>query len=410
MEKVFAKALGVEDPWFIRQITFNKEANRLDVDIDFKKGSRFPIEEGGKNYPVYDSEKKTWRHLNFFQYECYLNVRTPRVRTDDNRTLLILPPWAGRMYGFTMLFEAFLVKLCGSMPVSQAEKIVRVSDNKLWRLLDFYVYSAKLDDDCSHLKVVGMDETSVAKGHEYITLFVDMHERKTIHIADGKGHETVKDFTSYLEEHQAEPDQITSVSCDMSPAFIKGVQTFLPKADITFDKFHIVKIINEGVDLVRREEAKTNPLLKKTRYIFLKNDENLTQKQREKKQELQLSELNLKSMEALRMRETFSQIYKAQDEETFSHLLDDWLSWVLNCDLEPMKKAALTVQAHLTGIKNWIKSKINNGILEGLNSVVQAAKRKARGYGRRHFHTITFLLTGKLNLSRVNPLLPTRFG
>jgi transposase len=133
-----------------------------------------------------------------------------------------------------------------------------------------------------------------------------MHERKTIHIADGKGHETVKDFTSYLEEHQAEPDQITSESFDMSPAFIKGVQTFLPKADITFDKFHIVKIINEGVDLVRREEAKTNPLLKKTRYIFLKNDENLTQKQREKKQELQLSELNLKSMEALRMRETFS--------------------------------------------------------------------------------------------------------
>jgi transposase len=166
--------------------------------------------------------------------------------------------------------------------------------------------SAKLDDDCSHVEVVGMDETSVAKGHEYITLFVDMHERKTIHIADGKGHETVKDFTSYLKEDQAEPDQITSESFDMLPAFIKGVQTFLPKADITFDKFHIVKIINEGVDLVRREEAKTNPLLKKTRYIFLKNDENLTQKQREKTQELQLSELNLKSMEALRMRETFS--------------------------------------------------------------------------------------------------------
>jgi transposase len=74
-----------------------------------------------------------------------------------------------------------------------------------------------------------------------------------------------------------------------------------------------------------------------------------------------------------------------------------------------MKKAALTVQAHLTGIKNWIKSKINNGILEGLNSVVQAAKRKERGYGRQHFHTMTFLLTGKLNLSRVNTLLPTRF-
>jgi transposase len=149
------------------------------------------------------------------------------------------------------------------MPASQVEKIVGVSDNKLWRLLDFYVYSAKLHDDCLHLEVVGIDETSVTKGHE-----------------------TVKDFTSYLEEHQAKPDQITSVSCDMSPAFIKGVQTFLPKADITFDKFRIVKIINEGVHLVRREEAKTNPLLKKTRYIFLKNDENLTQKTTRKETEI----------------------------------------------------------------------------------------------------------------------------
>ena len=410
MEKIFEKALAIENPWFISSITFDKSNNRLDIKIDFKKGSRFSVDESADTHPVYDTEEKTWRHLNFFQYECYLQVRTPRIRTDQGKTITVVPPWAGRMLGFTLLFEALLLQLCKNMPVSQVEKITNVSDNKLWRMLDLYVSNARAEEDCKKLSVVGIDETSVARGHDYITLFVDMHERKTIHIASGKGNDTVKDFAGYLDEHNANAEQIKSVSCDMSPAFIKGVGEYLPNAEITFDKFHIMKIINEGVDSVRREEAKTNPLLKKTRYIFLKNDSNLTAKQRAKKEELKLPELNLKSMEALRMRETFAQIYNAKCEKEFSILLGSWLTWVLNSDLSYMQKAALTIKKHLVGIQNWIKSKINNGILEGLNSIVQAAKRKARGYGKKHFATIALLLTGKLDFTKVNPLLPTHFG
>jgi transposase len=243
--------------------------------------------------------------------------------------------------------------------------MTNVSDNKLWRMLDLYVEAARFTEDCSRLSTVGMDETSVAKGHDYITLFVDMDQRKTLHIAEGKGSETAKDFVDYLVEHNGKPEQIKAVSCDMSPAFIKGVNDNLPNADITFDKFHILKIINEAVDDVRREEARTNPLLKKTRYIFLKNEANLTDKQRAKKEELKLAglNLNLQSMEALRMRETFQQIYHADTEEVFSRLLQEWLDWVLNSALDPMRKAAQTVQHHLSGIQNWLRSRINNGIL-----------------------------------------------
>lgn len=410
METIFEKALGVESPWRIEKTKFDVDKKRLDIWIDFKRGWRFPLEEGGPAYPVHDTEEKTWRHLNFFQHECYVHVRVPRVRTDDGGTITVLPPWAGRMLGLTLLFEALLLALCRNMPVDRVARLTNVSDNKLWRMLDLYVEAARYDEDCSQLSTVGMDETSVAKGHDDITLFVDMNERKTLHIAEGKGSDTVKDFADYLIEHNGKPEQIEAVSCDMSPAFIKGVNDNLPNAEITFDKFHILKIINEAVDVVRREEAKTNPLLKKTRYIFLKNEANLTDKQRAKKEELNLSGLNLQSMEALRMRETFQQIYHAQTAETFASLLQKWLDWVLNCGLEPMQKAAQTVLHHLSGIHHWMRSKINNGILEGLNSIIQAAKRKARGYGRKHFATIAFLLTGKLNLHKVNPFLPTRFG
>ena len=406
MEDIFKAALGVEPPWFIKSVEFSAAEKRLDIWLDFKRGSRFELEDDNgvvNTYPAYDTVEKTWRHLNFFQHECYLHTRVPRVENDEGRVIMVMPPWAGKLSGFTLLFEALLLQLCTHMPVHQVARMTNVSDFRLWRLLDLYVEAARYDEDCGEVTAIGMDETSVAKGHDYISLFVDMIRRKTLHIAEGKGSDTVKDFAVFLTEHGGKPEQITDVSCDMSPAFIKGVTENLPNAQITFDKFHILKIINEAVDEVRREEAKTNPLLKKTRYIFLKNEKNLTEKQRQQKEELQLADLNLRSMEALRMRETFQQIYEASSARQFATYLEKWIAWVKYSGLQAMEKAAQTVMNHWDGIVRWKQSQLNNGILEGLNSIIQAAKRKARGYGAKHFSTIAFLLTGKLDLSKVNP-------
>ncbi len=187
-------------------------------------------------------------------------------------------------------------------------------------------------------------------------------------------------FVEDLTKHPGDGNKITDVSCDMSPAFIKGVKENLPIAKITFDKFHIVKIINEAVDEVRRQEAAKNPLLKGSRYIFLKNEKNLTAAQLDKKNELKLSTLNKKLFRALNLRESFQQIYAAPTEQEFERLLNKWYYWATHSRLQPMKKAAKTIKNHWDGILQWKKSQINNGILEGLNSVVQAAKRKARGY------------------------------
>jgi transposase len=140
--------------------------------------------------------------------------------------------------------------------------------------------------DYSQVAKVGMDETSIAKD---VTLLVDLGKRKTVFVAAGKDNLTIKAFVEDLARHQGNADNVTDVSCDMSPAFIKGVRENLPAAKITFDKFHILKIINEAVDDVRRMEAKGNPLLKGTRYIFLKNDKNLSPAQRDTKAALQLS-------------------------------------------------------------------------------------------------------------------------
>jgi len=408
MEELFQQALGIESPWFIKSIEFEASSKRLDIYVDFKRGSTFSDGSDEVAYKAYDTVNKTWRHLNFFQHECYLHARVPRVKRNDGRVRLISPPWSGVVSGFTLLFEALLTQLCKSMPVHNVTQLTGVSDYLIWRVLDVYVHAAKFNEDLHALDTIGMDETSIAKGHDYITLFVDLQEKRTIHISDGKGSGTVVDFVQYLEDRKGDRNQITNVSCDMSPAFIKGVGEQLPEAEITFDKFHILKVINEGVDQVRREEAKKNPLLKGARYIFLKNDSNLTVKQRRTKETLSLSKLNLKSVRAMNIRESFQQLYSLDSLAAFEESLKSWYFWATHSRLPPIIKAAKTVKRHWDGVIRWQKSKINNGILEGLNSVLQAAKRKARGYKRKHFKTIAYLLTGKLDFSKINEFaLPT---
>ena len=188
----------------------------------------------------------------------------------------------------------------------------------------------------------------------------------------------------------------------MSPAFIKGVMENLPKSQITFDKFHIVKKINEAVDEVRKQEAAGNPMLKNSRYALLKNENNLTKNQREKLQELKMSKLNFKAIRAMHIRENFQEIYKSDNLEEFTINLKKWYFWATHSRLKPIIKVAKTIKSHWDGVIRWKISQINNGVLEGLNSVLQAAKRKARGYKYEHFKTMAYLLTGKLDFGRIN--------
>ena len=148
----------------------------------------------------------------------------------------------------------------------------------------------------------------------------------------------------YIQKHNAKPEQIKQVSCDMSPAFIIAVREILPEAQITFDKFHIMKIINEAVDKVRREEVKTNPLLLGARYVFLKNENNLTVKQKAVRESLSLPRLNLKSMRALQIRETFQQIYVTTSKDDFEAKLKKWYFWATHSRLKSMIKAAKTIK------------------------------------------------------------------
>ena len=394
---LFQLALVLGPPWQVVSCAFDVDNRRLDIEIDFPRGSIFSCPSCGREgCSAYDTERHTWRHLNFFQHEAYLTTRVPRVRCGKCGIKTVEVPWARSGSGFTLLFEALIMLMAKAMPVKSIADIVKEHDTRLWRVLDHYVDASRQEADFSAVTVVGVDETSSKRGHNYVSLFVDLEAPRVLFVTEGKDASTLERFKTDLEVHQGDPSHIQEICCDMSPAFIKGVEKHFPEAHLTFDKFHVLKILNEAVDEVRRQEQQIRPELKGTRYLWLKNPENLKANQTETLEALALNKLNLKTSRAYHIRMNFQEFWNqpVHAAETF---LKKWYFWATHSRLEPIKEAAYTMKRHWDGILRWFTSKINNGILEGINSLIQAAKARARGYRTtKNLTTMIYLIGGKL--------------
>ena len=136
--QLFEMALGVQSPWKIESVDFigGSAGQELHIRIDFKKGAKFP-DENGNLCDVHDTKEKTWRHLNFFQHECYLHCRVPRIKTKDDKVLLIGVPWARSGSGFTLLFEAFVMALIEKeMPINKIGELLNENPNRLWTIFN----------------------------------------------------------------------------------------------------------------------------------------------------------------------------------------------------------------------------------------------------------------------------------
>ena len=390
-------ALGLTPPWLVTSSTFSVEEKRLDIRIDFPAGSAFACPVcGASGCKGYDTDDFSWRHLNFFQHEAYLHARVPRVQCPTCGVKRVNVPWARPGSGFTLLFEALIMTLVKVMPVQSAAQIVGEHDTRLWRVLHHYVDDARERADYSDVAKLALDETAARRGHNYVTLFVDLFMRRVLFVTPGKDAATVEAFAKDLLAHGGKPETITEVCQDMSPAFAAGVGAHLPNASITYDKFHVIKLINEAVDKVRRAEQKDRPELKKTRYLWLKNHDNLKKEQQEKLSGL--SSLKLKTARAMHIRMSFQDFYDHPPEAAEIYL-KKWYFWATHSRLQPIIDVARTIKRHWDGILRWFQSGIANGLIKGINSLVQAAKAKARGYrSTRNLAAIIYLVAGKLEL------------
>jgi transposase len=392
-EQIFNIALGLEEPWYIKEIIFTRETSRLDIYLEFIKGHKFKMDDG-KKYSAYDTIDRTWQHLNFFQYKCYLHAKVPKVRQSDGKMKTQPVPWARQGSGFTLLFEAFSMLLIeNEMPVNKAAKTMQIYPNRLWNIFKYWISIAHQKDTIEDLDKIGFDETSIKKGHNYVTTMVDLKQRRVLFATEGKGSDCIEKSVTYLKEKQVDISSIKQVCIDMSPAFMSGCGKHLPDADITFDKFHVMKEVNKAMDELRKLERIGNDMLKNHKYTFLKNK--LTPKIKEER-DLML-EMYPKLGEGYRLKQLFKDFWDIQDKEDAEGYLAFWCDIAMESGIFPFQKTVNTIKAHWSGIINYIESKINNGILEGLNSKIQLAKKRARGYKNiDNFINMIYLVCGKL--------------
>ena len=398
--RLFEAALDIQPPWEIKEVRLDRERRRLDVVLDFQRGALFSCCECHRSLTAYDTRMREWRHLDFFQYETHIYAPLPRTECPDCGVKTVDVPWANPQSGFTIFFEAWVIELAQVMTIKAASNRLRISDDSLWRLLKRAVTRAISKQDLSRVCAIAVDETSWQKGHKYVSFVFDYHTKKLIFGVEGKDHKVLEKFAQHLDAQGGKRENIRQVCCDMSKAFIKGIEENFPQAAITFDKFHVIKAVNDALEKIRRREAQENPILKGSRWDWMKNPTKLNEAERKRINDA-LSQKRLHTGKAYRLKVLLQEILDARNAMTYEAgkaELKGWLRWALRCRIPEMVEVAQMIRRHMEGILNWFSSRMTNALLEGYNSVLRAGRGMARGF-RTSANVIikSFLMAGNLD-------------
>ena len=423
LEALFTTALGLQPPWHVAKVELDTAKRRIDFEVEHS-GKRAACPEcGAEHQLIHDRVRRSWRHLDFFQFEAWLHADVPRIQCGGcGKTTQMTVPWAREGSGFTLLFEALGLSLCRELPVSQAANYLRVASKRLWRRIRHYVTAARAKEDMAGVRHVGVDETSVKRGQQYITVVHDLQAKRLLFACPGRDHGTLKDFTDDLRAQGGEPERVEHACIDMSAAYAKGIAQSLPNAQISYDRFHVVALANVAMDEVRRDEMRTSAQairkaagtyskhsLKQLLWGMRKNPAQWSQAQSEAMHWLQRS--NLKSARAWRLKQALHLVYReaaaSNREDIARAALTKWLSWAQRSRLEPFKRLASTLRTHLGGVVRGMLEGRSNAYVEAMNGLLQQTKRAARGFRDvQNFIAIAYLRMSKLKHLPTNPLVP----
>lgn len=403
--QIFSLGLGLTPPWKLidQRLELENDPHELHLRIQADRGSQFPCPECGDLCKAHDFKELTWRHLNFFQHHCYLTAPVPRIKCPKHGVKSIEVPWARKGSQFTLLFEQAALTLVREMPVLAAARIMEITDQRLWRIVNYYVRQAMSKLDLSSLAAFGLDETASKRGHNYVTVFIDLDrdQKPVIFATPGKGKATVTLFKNYLEQHGGDANNIAEVVCDMSKAFLSAAEETFPFSHATVDWFHVVQLFTRAIDNVRRAESKEYILPKATRWAVLKaSDKGLTEAQIDAIAELEATGMN--TSKAWRIREMLRWVNKAASLRAAKWRMTYFINYAKELvaeesSLQPVSTALETLEKHKQRVLRRWRSCYTNARLEGLNSLFQAARARARGYRNTYnFITMIYLIAAPL--------------
>jgi transposase len=400
-KELYSKILGIEAPWKVTDIELDQREREVRVHLSNKE-PRPSCPECGKSCPGYDSRRRRWRHLDTCQYRTILVADVPRIECPEHGVVQVRVPWGEPGSRFTALMEALAIDWLKEASLSAVSRMLGLSWKEVATIQDRAVKRGLSRRALELPSQLGVDETSFQKRHEYVTVVCDRSRHVVVHVADGRGRETLEDFLKAFPEESR--GQVESVSMDMWAGYIAAAEAQIPGAEskIAYDKFHVAQHLGKAVDQVRREEHRSllavgSEALKKTKYLWLQNPQNMSPERRETLDDLR--SCALKTARAWGLKELAMSLWHYRHRGWARKAWQRWYSWAIRSRLEPIRKVARMVRTHLEGILNAIVLGVTNARAEGINAKIQWLKFNARGFrNRERFRNAIYFHLGGLDL------------
>jgi transposase len=404
----YRKLLGLESPWNVTEIDLDVKRQRVDIQLVHEKGHKVKCPECGESCPVHDeAPERQWRHLDTMRFETILRARVPRAKCRECGVKTIGVPWAGKHFRFTLLFEAFAIEVIqAASSIEAARELLNLDWSAVDRIMKRAVARGLERRGTEPIAHLGIDEKSFRSGHRYVSTLNDLTLGRVLEVVEGRTEASASKLFESLTNDQRE--KVEAIALDMWQAFINASEKACPNADLVHDKFHISKYLGDAVNQVRKNEtrslqAKGDDRLKGTRWWWLYSEENLKDEIWPEFSALKDSEL--KTGRAWSIKECFRWFWEPHlSREDAKEYFHQWYGWAIRSRLEPIKKVARMLKAHLNELLNWCDHHITNAVSEGLNSRIQAIKSAARGF--HHFESYRariLFFCGKLSLSPLDP-------
>lgn len=360
--------------------------------------------ECGTRAPGYDRARpRRWRHLNLGRH-CFVLEYVPRrvscPRCERIRVEQV--PWAEHGSWFTRDFEELTAYLAQITDKTQVTKLMGIAWNTVGAIVQRVVERTLDSERLDGLQRIGVDEFGYRRRHRYITTVVDHDRRRVVWAAKGHDSRVLESFFDDLGEERCA--QLEFVTIDMAAGFIKAIENRIPRAQIVFDRFHVQRLATDAVDEVRRDQLRDlrgtpeGKEIFRSRFALLKNPWNLSKSEKGKLSDLQRT--NAQLYRAYLLKETLAKALDYRQPKRAEDALRDWLSWASRSRLPPFVRAGRTVRKHLNGILAYIKDRLTNGLVEGINNKLRMIARRAYGFHSHHsLIAMLFLCCGGIRLS-----------
>jgi transposase len=401
--KLFEQILGITSPWSVDRVELKLEAGEVHVYVTDDVKAEWCCPECGKPCPLHDHEpSRSWRHLDTCQYRTLLHTAVPRTKCPEHGVLTVRVPWAEPNSRFTALFERLAIDWMQEAGRSAVARRMGLTWDQADGIMRRAVRRGLARREERVVAQIGVDEKSFQRRHEYVTTVCDLDRGHVLYVGDDRKQETLERFYRQLTPEQL--DGIEAVAMDMWDPYAAATRKYVPRAaeKIVFDKFHISKHLNDGVDKVRRQEHKQlqssdDDRLKGTKYSWLKSPHNFTHKSWRDFGPLRKSKL--RTARGWAIKETFRHFWEYTYPKSAEKFFTRWYSWATRSRLAPIKKVAKMLKRRLANLMTYFKHPITNAMSESLNAKIQWIKYTAHGFrSREGFRTAIYFHCGGLDL------------